>query len=58
MNGYIRTLEIKNQIVPTSIINILIKFYYLHLKIIYIDEIHYGNKPPTISICQLNEKKK
>ena len=56
VHGYIRVLDIKHQIIPTSIINLLIEFYYFVAKIIYIEQNDNGHKLPTICISKLTQK--
>ena len=53
--GYIRAIEIQNQIIPSSIINLCMKFYHMLLKIICLQ--NHSNKPPIINIADLYNNK-
>ena len=58
VHGYVRMLDIKHQIIPISIINILIEFYYHISCIIYIQQNDdFDDAPPIICLAQLNENK-
>ena len=52
--GYTQSLNIKNQIIPTSIIHLIITFYYSKSKLIYICNTT-KHKPPSISIAELDD---
>ena len=58
VSGYVRMLEIINNIIPASIINLLIKFYYCRSKIAYIVGLRHETitQFPTIIIAQIYEK--
>ena len=58
--GYIRILEIQNHIIPTSIINLLIKFFHSSVsKIVAIVEVdEYGDEPPQICIADISSNKR
>ena len=60
VNGYVRILNITTQIIPRSIINLLIKFYQCRSKIIYIQHnslLNESNTPPIIAISELDKNK-
>ena len=56
--GYVRIIDITNQIIPNSIIGLLINFFYAVSKIAFIEENNDVYKPPHIYITQLNSKVK
>ena len=49
--GFIRMLKIKNRIIPSSIIDLLIKFYNSKFQIIYIAP-ESRNEPPTVCLFE------
>ena len=53
--GFIRMIDVKDQIIPSSIINLCIEFYYTILTIICLKGI--WTKVPTINITELHSKK-
>ena len=55
IDGYVRLIDNIKQIVPSSIIDIIIKFYNASSKIIFIsDSGSWSGKPPIISIVDLD----
>ena len=56
--GYVRIIDIENNIIPTSIINLLIKFYYAVSKIVAIvEDNNFEVEPPHIWIADINQDK-
>ena len=50
--GYIRILEIEQHRIPSSIINLCVKFYHTILKLICLQKTN--QKPPIINIADLD----
>ena len=53
--GYVRILDLKNHIIPTTILQLIITFYHIIARIIYID--HIDNAKPIIYASTLHEDK-
>ena len=57
--GYVRSMEIKNRIIPTSIIDLLILFYHSNTPKIasIVRSYSYDTQPPQICIAELSVNK-
>ena len=54
--GYVREINIKNQIIPSSIILLCIKFYHSSFRIIYINCTTWNATYPQIRISHLDHQ--
>ena len=54
--GFVRIIDIKDQIIPSSILDLCINFYYLKFKFIYIEH-KYDTVPPIMSVVDLDGNK-
>ena len=55
--GYIRIIGIVKQIIPSSIINLCIKFYYSKSRIIFIKPPQHQQPLPTINVYEVDTNK-
>ena len=57
ISGYVRIVDIKWELIPLSIIKLVIKFYYSSSKIIYIYSNHTTHQYASINIADLDQNK-
>ena len=55
VEGYIRMIDIKEQIIPSSIIKLVVIFYHYSCQIAYVYSNHVQGKPASISIAKLHD---